>query len=143
MLVGCAAVVRGTVVCDTVVRGSIGGGVVALRRRDTGLFVLPGGKVEDGECPEDAVVREILEETGFDLSGVPYSFLGSVPHWVDGVWWLGMIYEFRVPFDSVIELREPDKFSDTEWLYLEGGFDDIRDEMSESMLLALECAGIR
>ena len=133
MLVGCAAVVRGVT----------GGGVVALRRRDTGLFVLPGGKVEDGECPADAVVREVFEETGFDFSGVSPIFWGSVSHWVDGVWWLGMIYEFRVPFDSVIELSEPDKFSSVEWLYLEGGFDDVRGEMAGNMLLALECAGIR
>lgn len=29
-----------------------------------GLWSIPGGKVEDGESDQDAVVREVLEETG-------------------------------------------------------------------------------
>ncbi|MGM0422389.1 MAG: NUDIX hydrolase [Pseudomonadota bacterium] len=33
-----------------------------------GLWELPGGGVDDGESPEDAVLRETYEETGFDLS---------------------------------------------------------------------------
>ena len=90
-----------------------------------------------------AVLWCSIRRSSFDFSGVSPIFWGSVSHWVDGVWWLGMIYEFRVPFDSVIELSEPDKFSSVEWLYLEGGFDDVRGEMAGNMLLALECAGIR
>ena len=33
--------------------------------------------------------------------------------------------------------------SSVEWWYLDGGFDDVRGEMSESMLLALELFHIR
>ncbi len=32
-----------------------------------GMFELPGGKIEPGEEPEDALVREIREELGCDL----------------------------------------------------------------------------
>lgn len=32
-----------------------------------GRWVLPGGGVEHGEHPEAAVVREVLEETGYDV----------------------------------------------------------------------------
>jgi ADP-ribose pyrophosphatase YjhB (NUDIX family) len=36
-----------------------------------GLWTLPGGGVEQGEHPEDAVVREFAEETGFEVRRGP------------------------------------------------------------------------
>ncbi|MGH2582453.1 MAG: NUDIX hydrolase [Anaerolineales bacterium] len=49
--------------------------VLLCHRRDYDLWNLPGGAVEDGESPWDAVVRETAEETGLkvevnSLSGV-------------------------------------------------------------------------
>lgn len=45
-----------------------GGGRLLLIKRGhepgKGLWSIPGGKVEDGETDEDAVAREVLEETG-------------------------------------------------------------------------------
>jgi 8-oxo-dGTP diphosphatase len=40
------------------------GRVLAARRADTDDWEFPGGKVEPGESPEDAAVREIAEELG-------------------------------------------------------------------------------
>ncbi|MCX6727941.1 MAG: NUDIX domain-containing protein [Candidatus Saccharibacteria bacterium] len=38
--------------------------VLLVHRRDRDLWVLPGGAMETGESPDDAVVREVNEETG-------------------------------------------------------------------------------
>lgn len=37
------------------------------RSEDEALWGLPGGAVEIGESVEEAVIREVKEETGFDL----------------------------------------------------------------------------
>ncbi len=39
-------------------------GHVLLLRNDRGEWELPGGRLGEGEAPEEAVVREIEEETG-------------------------------------------------------------------------------
>ena len=62
------------------------GGIV-LRRGDTPLFaivrqrkrnewVLPKGKLDDGETPKEAAHREVLEETGHDVA--IHEFLGTL-----------------------------------------------------------------
>lgn len=43
-----------------------------------GLWEFPGGRVEEGECPEEAVVREFWEETGFRVR--VHERLGLVRH---------------------------------------------------------------
>lgn len=42
--------------------------VLAIKRRDVPVWVLPGGGIEEGETPEKAVIREVFEETGFHVS---------------------------------------------------------------------------
>lgn len=39
--------------------------VLLTKRRDVPVWVLPGGGIELNESPDEAIIREILEETGF------------------------------------------------------------------------------
>lgn len=41
--------------------------VLLIQRRDVPVWVLPGGGIDPQESPEEAIVREILEETGFTV----------------------------------------------------------------------------
>src|SRR5258708_34145684 len=47
---------------------------VCLRKRNE--WVLPKGKLDDGETPREAAVREVVEETGHEVSG--HEFLGTL-----------------------------------------------------------------
>ena len=48
--------------------------VVRLRKRNE--WVLPKGKLDDGETPRAAAEREVMEETGHDVS--VHEFLGTL-----------------------------------------------------------------
>jgi 8-oxo-dGTP diphosphatase len=50
--------------------------VVRLRKRNE--WVLPKGKLDDGETPRAAAEREVLEETGHDVE--VHEFLGTLVH---------------------------------------------------------------
>lgn len=49
-----------------------------VRSRESGRWLLPGGRVEPGETEPQAVVREVREETG--VSCVPLDCLGRRRH---------------------------------------------------------------
>lgn len=55
------------------------GRLLLIRRANEpgrGLWSVPGGRVEPGETDEDAVVREMREETGLDVT--PGTLVGNV-----------------------------------------------------------------
>src|ERR1017187_8893724 len=43
-------------------------GVILLRHRLLGIWVQPGGHIDPGEGPEEAALRETLEETGLAVA---------------------------------------------------------------------------
>lgn len=44
------------------------GEILLVRKRGTSCFMQPGGKIEPGESPREAIVREIEEELGISFA---------------------------------------------------------------------------
>lgn len=53
------------------------GRIALVRKRGTQRFMLPGGKIEPAEAPEDCAVREAEEELGAHLVRERLSLLGE------------------------------------------------------------------
>src|ERR1700761_114685 len=56
--------------------------IAVVRLRKGNEWVLPKGKLDDGETPRDAAMREVLEETGHDVS--VHEFLGTLAYDLGG-----------------------------------------------------------
>jgi 8-oxo-dGTP pyrophosphatase MutT (NUDIX family) len=44
------------------------GQVLTVRKAGSTRFMLPGGKIDPGETPREAAIREVMEEVGIDVS---------------------------------------------------------------------------
>jgi 8-oxo-dGTP pyrophosphatase MutT (NUDIX family) len=95
------------------------GRILLQRRRDTGQWAIPMGKMELGETPRQCAIRETLEETGVltEVTGIlgVYSDPGHIVAYSDG--------EVRQEYEVILLGRpvsgEPavnDEASDVAWV---------------------------
>ena len=70
-----------------------------------GLWEFPGGKVRDGELPEEALVRELDEELGIDITESCLAPLSFASHVYDDFHLLMPLYVCRV-WKGMVSPRE-------------------------------------
>lgn len=67
--------------------------ILAVSRKDDHTqFGLPGGKIDPGETPEQAITREVKEETGLDFTNVRAVFTRECEGGKDGAVYLTTTY---------------------------------------------------
>jgi 8-oxo-dGTP diphosphatase len=116
--------------------------VVRLRKRNE--WVLPKGKLDDGETARDAAMREVVEETGHDVS--VHEFLGTLVYESGGRCKVVHYWRMETSGEQAYELMDDVKAVD--WLPLEAAVDRLSRSYERVFLenvgpLALEAAAPR
>src|SRR5271167_3397140 len=97
-----------------VIRGNSRPRIAVVRLRREKAWVLPKGKLLPGEHPVIGAKREVLEETGHEVS--VHEFLGSMSNTVDGKIKIVQFWLMRAAGRPVQELM--DDVKEVRWLSL-------------------------
>ena len=115
--------------------------VVRLRKRNE--WVLPKGKLDTGETPRDAAEREVLEETGHDVS--VHEFLGTLVYESGGR--SKVVHYWRMETNGGQAYELMDDVGAVDWLPLEAAVERLSHVYERAFLanvgpLALEAAAL-
>jgi 8-oxo-dGTP diphosphatase len=117
--------------------------IAVVRQRKRNEWVLPKGKLDDGETPKEAAKREVLEETGHDVA--VHEFLGTLVYQSGGRAKVVHFWRMQADGGSVAKLMNDIKAVD--WLPLEDAVSRLSREYERTFLshvgpIALAAAGL-
>jgi 8-oxo-dGTP diphosphatase len=117
--------------------------IAIVRQRKRNEWVLPKGKLDDGETAKDAAHREVLEETGHEVA--VHEFLGTLVYQSGGRSKVVHFWRMEAAGEPVRKLMEDIKAVD--WLRLEDAVARLSREYERAFLshvgpIALAAAGI-
>jgi 8-oxo-dGTP pyrophosphatase MutT (NUDIX family) len=104
--------------CSAVIFDQARQKVLLTKRADNGLWCLPSGGVDPGECVEETILREVWEETGLTVRVLRLVGVYSDPNWL-------VVYDEKTAvqivalnFEVEITSGEPDLSDETsDWGY--------------------------
>lgn len=115
--------------------------LIAVRLRKCNDWVLPKGKLDDGETPRDAAMREVWEETGHDVA--VHEFLGTLAYDAGGR--AKIVHYWRMESSGEPSRDLTDDVRAVDWLPLDAAVERLSRDHERAFLanvgpLALESA---
>ena len=117
--------------------------IAVVRQRKRNEWVLPKGKLDDGETPKEAAHREVLEETGHEVA--VHEFLGTLNYQSGGR--SKAVHFWRMEADGGQVRKLMSDIKAIEWLPLDDALARLSREYERSFLkvvgpIALAAAGV-
>ncbi|MGX1169676.1 8-oxo-dGTP diphosphatase [Bradyrhizobium sp. USDA 372] len=117
--------------------------VAVVRQRKRNEWVLPKGKLDDGETPKEAAHREVLEETGHDVA--IHEFLGTLVYQSGGR--SKVVHFWRMEADGGPVRKLTNDIKAVDWLTLDEAIARLSREYERAFLtqigpIALAAAGL-
>lgn len=117
-------------------------GILLEKRTDNGMWCIPGGAMEPGETAEEALRREVREETSLEISDPRLFDVRAGVHMVypngDEVYYTDIVYVIE---NFVGELGFDDESSELRWFRLDSLPENIMPTQIEYVLKFAERSG--
>ncbi|WP_176083642.1 NUDIX domain-containing protein [Martelella sp. HB161492] len=112
------------------------GEMLTVRKRGSSYFQQPGGKIDNGETPLEALMRELMEELALDLSQAAFRYEGTFREMAANE--PGLIVEAEAfSLFAAPRFRTQAEIEEARWLPVTGRIDVLRAALTEHYLFPL------
>jgi 8-oxo-dGTP pyrophosphatase MutT (NUDIX family) len=110
------------------------GEILVIREREATTYKLPGGHIELGEKIEDAVIREVLEETGIQTTFSAVLGMASTHPYRFGKSNIYIVCKL-VPLSNQINIQDTHEIDDAKWILPEHFLADSNNSVFNKYLI--------